>query len=271
MSRRPRIGLTLELTDPIIAKVDAARARGDRGRRRHRRRDPALGRPGQLAGRLRLRRRRRADGRAGRLARRLRSDGTPAHAPGPDGLRRHGARSGARVPARRQARARDLPRQPGAQRRRRRHADPGRAVDGHEARAHGRMGARGRRPAELLARDRGARGHTARGLAGRRPARRQLLPPPGGRSPGRRAADERRGARRHDRGDRVDERRLRGRPAVAQRVPHARRRALRPPAAGARRRARAKTAEGRAAARAAAPPAPRARTTPPAASASRRT
>ena len=42
-------------------------------------------------------------------------------------------------------------------------------------------------------------------------------------------------ARRHDRGRRVDQRRVRRRPAVAQRVPHARRRALRPPAAGARR------------------------------------
>ena len=108
---------------------------------------------------------------------------------------------------------------------------------GTAARAHGRVGARRRRPAQLLPRDRGAARarssptgsgagkhvvnsyhHQAVDRLGDGPAHR-----------GRRA-------RRHDRGDRVDERRLRRRPAVAQRVPHARRRALRAPAAGARRR-----------------------------------
>ena len=72
MSRRPRIGLTLELIDPIIATRRRAHARGHRGRGRARRRDPALGRSRELAGRLRARRRRRDDGRPRRRGRALR-------------------------------------------------------------------------------------------------------------------------------------------------------------------------------------------------------
>ena len=96
-------------------------------------------------------------------------------------------------------------------------------------------------------------GHAAGRLARSRDARRQLLPPPG------RGAARRRPAHRAVAPDGTIEAvesangAFARRPAVAQRVPHARRRALRPSAAGARRRC------ARVERRAARPPASRTR------------
>ena len=183
------------------------------------------------------------------------------------GHRHHGARPRARLPAGRQAGARHLPRQPGAQRRRGRHARAGRALDGHvPACTCGEWVRVVEDPPSCSTRSRCSRAPGS--PTGSEPARTSSTPTTTRRSSGSaRGCAPRGGAGRHDRGGRVRQRRLRPRPAVAQRVPHARRRALRAPAAGARRAPRRALRDGRRPGR---PPPDRVTSASPGASARRR-